>query len=343
MNNIEEIMATCPLKHDIRERLWEKYVSKLGKRPIKYLTLYCPPLMDVKHFCKKGYVVLKDGVYKGVVGVTDESLRGYSQTISEGEGRLELLKDGALIHELLERNEKDLIEKFAFDVINLDYCNHIYGTADKQYKQYISNNLQDVISIIEMQHKKNAGEFVLFITTRTDRSRIGRGFASSFTRDLRHRIDLNVNSNSNFENGYRRIFGSKSWSEICNTKFKDFITVGIVKLVSMQLAKRKFTIANCDTFWLHRDTGSFPEDFLHVALLVRKGNRVKYSGSIKHLYQIGTTAYLEGGAAIILDKIINSKIVVLKVSNDKVRLQGKYGRYIESLRENFELKIPRSI
>lgn len=340
MGSIINLMANCPLKQDIRERLWEPYIKKLGIKPIKYLTLYCPPLTDVKHFWSKGHIKLEKGVYKGAVGITNEPQKGYSQTISEGVGRLELLKEG-IMHNLLEKREKDLIEKFPFDVINLDYCNHIYGSYDNQY---ISGNLQDIAAIIKQQDRKECGEFVLFATTRTDRSRPGgRGFPVTFIRNLSERIGLNIDKNINFEKGYKQIFGGESPFDIARKNSNMFISIGIIKLISMCLAEKSYAIKDCDVFWLTRTERGPLRKFLHIALLVNRGKPLKCSGQTRYLEQVGTTEYIENGAAIILDKVINRNIVFLNDRVDKGRLQKKYGEYIKSLKESFELTVSEPI
>lgn len=340
MGSIIGLMENCPLKQDIRERLWESYIKKLGIKPIKYLTLYCPPLTDVKHLCNKGYIKLEKGVYKGAVGITNRPQKGYSQTISEGVGRLELLKEG-IMHNLLEKREKDLIEKFSFDVINLDYCNHIYGRYNNQY---ISGNLQDIVAIIKQQDRKECGEFVLFVTTRTDKSRPGgRGFPVTFIRDLSERIGLNIDKNINFKRGYRQIFGGKSPFNIAGENFNTFISIGIIKLISMCLAKKSYAIKDCNVFWLTRTEKGPPRELLHIALLVNRGKPLKCSGQTRYLWQVGTAEYIENGAAIILDRVKNSDIVFLSERADREKLQKKYGEYIKSLKESFELPISEPI
>jgi len=340
MTEISDLMASCPLKQHIRQELWESYIKKLGRKPVKYLTLYCPSIMDVKHFCNRGYIKLEGGVYKGAVGVTDAAQRGYAFTISEGKGRLELLKEG-LLHELLESGERDLIKKFPFDVINLDYCNHIYSSSNTQY---ISNNLQDVAKVITQQDRKGCGSFILFVTTRTDKSRpYGRGFADTFKRNLSERVAVNINSNRNFRRKYKKIFGNKSPFDIARTNFDKFISIGIVKLLSMCLAAKNYTIKDCDAFWLIRTEGGPRRQLLHIALLVTRGKPLEYSGQITYLEQLGTTQHIEEGATIILDKIIHGNIASVNERVDKTRLQAKYGDYIAALRESFEVTIPKPI
>ncbi len=340
MGSIIGLMENCPLKQDIRERLWESYIKKLGIKPIKYLTLYCPPLTDVKHLCNKGYIKLEKCVYKGAVGITNEPQKGYSQAISEGAARLELLKEGVL-HNLLEKREKDLIEKFPFNVINLDYSNHIYGTHNSQY---ISGNLHDITAIIKQQDRKERGEFILFVTTRTDKStRDGRDFSNDFIKDLSERIRLNICENIDFKRGCRQIFGGRSPFNYVEENFNAFISIGIIKLISMCLAEKNYAIKDCDVFWLTRTKGGPPRELLHIALLVSRGKPLKCSRQTRYLWQMGTAAYIEKGATLILDKVINHNIIFLSEKADGGRLQKKYGEYIKSLKKNFELTVPEAI
>lgn len=340
MDNIIDLMKKCPLKQDIRERLWEVYIRKLGIKPMKYLTLYCPPLMDVKHFCSKGHINLEKGVYEGVVGITNVSQRGYRDTISEGVGRLELLKEGVL-HNLLEKREKDLIEKFPFDVINLDYCNHIYGSHNNQY---ISGNLQDIVAIIKQQDRKEQREFVLFVTTRTDKSRSGGiDFPDDFKKGLLERIRLNIHQNIDFKKRCSQIFGGKSLFDYAKENFNTFISIGIIKLFSMCLAEKNYGIKDCDVFWLIRTKGGIRRKFLHIALLVSRGKPQKCSGQTRYLRRTGAAKYMEKGATIVLDKVINHNIIFLTEETDGERLQKEHGEYMKSLEKNFELPISEPI
>lgn len=70
MKEVNAKMAECPLKHEIRVNFWEPFIRKLGLPSIRYLTLYSPPLIDVKYFALQGHIERKDGKYVGAVGVT---------------------------------------------------------------------------------------------------------------------------------------------------------------------------------------------------------------------------------------------------------------------------------
>jgi len=149
--DISERMATDPLKQFIRQNLWEAYIKKLGKPKIKYLTLLCPYLMDVKYFSRNNYIELKDEQYVGVVGIIDKWEDRFSAIISNAPGRPEEILKGFPPHELIKRKEKKLLDQFFFDVINLDYCNFLFG--DKENSQYLSGNLEDIIEIIGLPPK----------------------------------------------------------------------------------------------------------------------------------------------------------------------------------------------
>jgi hypothetical protein len=338
---IEDLMATCPLKQHIREVFWLPYITKLAKKPIKYLTLYCPPLMDVKHFYKKNYIKLEDGVYSGVVGVTNDPEEGYSKTISGAAGRPELLKIG-FIHDLMQKKEKDLLEKFPFDAINLDYCDQLFG---KLNKEDISRNLNDITRIIEHQSKGNSNKFVLFVTTRADISNAGGGFAPNFLDNLSDRIEANIKINPTFNRKYKQLFNNHLPKEIATTNYQSFIATGIIKLISMELAVQGYTIKDCDVFWLTRNQNPPQRDLLHIALFISEGSNddlIKFREN--RLRHIGSFIFLEMGATLILDKIIGGQIKSINEIEHRKSLEMEYGKYLESLnKENFELPVPEPI
>lgn len=345
MGNVDELMATCPLKQYIREHLWEAFIKKLKRKPISYLTFYAPTIMDVKHFTEKGYIKFEEMVYKDVVGITNDETRGYPETIKEGRGRLEVLKIGEA-HELIMSLDKDLMDKFPFDVINLDYCNYIFG--DKS-SPYISNNLKDISLIIKHQNSKGCNEFILFITTRTDKSKPLRGkadekisFAESFINELKNRIQLNMKENVTFQNKYNNIFSKQDIDQVAELQYNDFINIGIAKLISMELATNGYTIKDCNSMWLIRNEKKPQRDLLHMAIHAVKG---KVSNiKTEKLNQYGSYLFLEGGVTVMLDKIKDKEINLLAESKDKERLTAQLGTYMKQLRDyTFEIKIPEPL
>jgi len=106
MTDIDKLMATCPLKQEVRVNLWEKYIRKIKNANISYLTLFSPPLVDVKHFAKNGLISFERGVYKNVVALTLNDQESYAKLVTEGLGRPELVKIGYL-HKLLQSAMKD--------------------------------------------------------------------------------------------------------------------------------------------------------------------------------------------------------------------------------------------
>jgi hypothetical protein len=340
MYDIDEKMATCPLKQEIRQNLWEIYIRKLKKSSISYLTLFSPPLMDVKHFANKGIVVFQDGIYKNVVAITRTWKEGYNKIIKESRGRPELIKVG-LINDFLSQKDKELIDKFPFDVINLDYCNSIFGTENKPY---LSENLKDLQQIIGYQNKKDCQKFILFITTRTDKNNPGGiGFAANFLSDLSRRIKVNIDYHKNFNDKYKTLFNYVMPHDLVNQDFENFISLGLVKLIGMELASHTYTIQSSDIHWLKRDTGKYQRDLLHIALLIEKGKPINYKPR-KKIQDIGTTIQLDAGVVTVLDRMINGEIKTINERNDLQRLQQKNGKHITSLREDtFEIPIPRPL
>lgn len=341
MGNIDELMATCPLKQYIRQNLWETFIKKLNRKPISYLTFYAPTIMDVKHFTKRGYIKFEESVYKNVVGITNDEPRGYPTAIGEGKGRLEVFKIGEA-HKLISSSDKDLICKFPFDVINLDYCNYIFGPNNNPY---ISGNLKDISLIIEHQKKNKCREFILFITTRTDKRKKQEGksvsFAKIFIDSLKSRIKSNIQVNPEFRKKYKVIFsGDIDQAEKLN--YKDFINIGIVKLIAMELAANGYVIKDCSAMWLVRDEVSPQRDLLHIAIHVGQGAVKKVKS--KELSQYGGVSYLEGGVTLILDKISNGKVESLTEKKDRDKLNKLLGSYIKQLREDtFEIKVPEPL
>jgi hypothetical protein len=344
MSNIGQLMAHCPLKQFIRENLWEKYVKKLNKKPIKYFTFYAPTIMDIKHFCKRGYVKFEDNVYKDVASITNNEEEGYAAIISEGAGRPEILRIGEA-HKLISTRDREFISKFPFDVINLDYCNYIFGD---NVSPYLSGNLKDIKLILERQKKANSEEFILFVTSRTDRTKKAKagkgdriGFASNFIDELITRINVNLAKNLEFREKFRSLFPSKSIESVIKESYSEFISIGIMKLISMSLASYKYEIVDCESAWLTRDAKEPVEDLLHVAFHVKKGKVKRHGG--KGLSEFGseTFYYLESGVVKVLDQIISGTVIALTEQKDYKVLNDKLGPYIEELREEtFELPVP---
>ncbi|GAH48289.1 unnamed protein product, partial [marine sediment metagenome] len=80
-----EVWDLCPLKQEIRAKLWESYVRKVtgGAALRSYLTLYSRSLMDVKYLTERGLITFDGEKYRGVVGVT-HSPPAYAQAVRRG-------------------------------------------------------------------------------------------------------------------------------------------------------------------------------------------------------------------------------------------------------------------
>jgi len=333
--SISKKMETCPLKQHIRAKLWKDYMGKLRKNKLKYLTLYCSSMMDIKYFTNAGYVNYEDDSYHGVTAITDKE-GDYSDAISRVKGRPELLKFGRL-HKLIEKKEQDLIDQFPFDAINLDYCNHIYG---ENQSAFLSSNLEDIRQIIKKQAEKTCPEFVFFITTRTDKnSKKGIGFSRSFIKVLQDGITLNNDNNVDFREKYTDIYKDKTPAELYRSLYDNFITIGLIKLVAMELATRNYAIMDCSAYWLIRNQGSPELDLLHLALHIRRDKAKRVS--TRKVSQMGARFYIEKGAAKILDRIKSSEISSINEIDDRERLNSIYKDYLIKLKKKtFEIQLP---
>ncbi|HHT9138057.1 MAG TPA: hypothetical protein ACFYEK_12560 [Candidatus Wunengus sp. YC60] len=330
MPGIEDKMVKCPLKQYFRDRFWLPYIEKLQKKPIKYLTLYCPPAMDVRHFCRKGLIEFNDGVYKGAVGIAWD-VAGYVRTANNLEGRMEKFKIGK-ISNFLRNGDKELIDSFPFDVINLDYCNHIVNN-------YVSDNLEDISRVTAMQKSKNCSQFVLFVTTRTDKNKSQVGFPVSFLKLLNNRINLNISRFKEFRDKYNKLFNGRNPNE------NEFLLIGIVKFVSSILAENGYLIQECSAGWIMRNIikpGQPERDLLHLAFLVSLKKVKKIYR--RTFYEYGGNVHLEPSAARILDQMLAKRVHILTEKDDEKKLEKIYGEYLTNLKEtNFELSIPLPI
>jgi hypothetical protein len=342
MGDVDEKMSRCPLKQEIRQDLWESYINKINKNNVKYLTLYSKYMMDVKHFAHKGIIGLDGKEYKSVVAITDEWRDGYTRMIEQSKARPGLIRVG-YIHELIENKDKDLIDSFPFDVINLDYCNFMFGTKNNPY---LSSNLKDIQKIIHEQNRHNSDEFIVFVTSRTDRNNVNRvGFAQDFLLDLSRRINLNISTHKDFGEKYKFLFPGKEPEELIKSDYDSFISIGLVKLIGMELASYEYTIENSHVYWLKRDANIGKErDLLHIAIHVKRGKSIKSHPPRKKIVDYGLTISLDKGVVTILDGISNKRVKTITEIKDKERLEKKHGGYIKTLREDtYEIPIPNPI
>ena len=319
MSGISDLMSECPLKQYIRDKFWVPNINKLKKNQIRYLTLYEPPAIDIRHFHKRGLIEYKDAIYRGVVGVTYNE-EGYSKTINNLQGRPELLKLGEM-NKLLQSEDKELISKFPFDVINLDFCNHIVNN-------YISDNLESIALITKHQKASKCEKYILFVTSRTDRD--PTGFKTSFIEFLKARINVNIKGNSEFRKKYNSLFGTKPPDR------DNFLLIGIVKELANILSVQGYVIDDCEAVWLIRDNRSRQLDLLHLAFLV---SLKKPNTSPKRFSEHG--GGLEFSAVRILDELIDNHVETITEKKDSAQYEKMYGTYLDEIRDtNYELSIP---
>jgi len=339
---VEDIMARCPLKHDIRDSLWVPFARKVaGSRALsKYLTLYSPPMMDIKHFHRNRLLDYDGETYRGVVAVTyDEG--HFAEAMKKSAGRPALLLPGNIDSLLTVEDTPDakrLKSEFPFQVINLDYTNWLFGQANTRP---ISEHLEAIEEIIRLQHGKQSNEFVLFVTTRAERggTPTRNRFTGAFLRDLSDRIDENLRGNPEFFQSFRRCFGDFAGKDLLARNYKSFVPLGISKLVAGILARHSYEIESADGRVLVRDQRRPVRWLLHLAFHIRSAILPRAS----RLKQLGRPRdfYFERTLAGFVDLVGNGRLLSLSETADGRRLRTKHGAYVRELAaQTLDLAIP---
>lgn len=337
MATLDNTMATCPLKHEIRTALWDKYVSKIKKEHKKYLTLFSPPLMDVKYLQRKGHIEINDYRYNDVVGVylQDKKDENYTKIISEGKARIGSLIEGDIND--INKINREIKPHFPFDVINLDYCNYITAGT---YSPYVSEHLNAIEEFIKFQSLNGQQDFILFVTSRIDPTTSkNKGFDKEFLDHLLSIIDDNIKTYSVWENGYKKAFDNLTLKQFRNALTQDFITIGLTKLLAHPLSRYEYKIHDADAYRLIRDKKNPPIDLLHLAFHLKlvKSSKQKIQGYTQ-------SRNYEKESKVILNKYIDHKVIILSEKVDEKRLKQIHGEIITDLnKENFEHPVPDPI
>jgi hypothetical protein len=330
---VDEIMAKCPLKHEIRTALWQKYIQKLcGSSPLQsYLTLYSPPLMDVKLFADKGLIEFDGDVYKGVVGATYDK-PAYAKAIRQLRGRLELLLP-VDINKLLSRPisyrdyARQFNDHFPFQAINLDYTNSLFTTGTKEE---ISVHLQAIDALLKKQKDKDIKEFVLFVTTRAEKGTYNQKFLD----ELKTRIKENIDYTVGFKPAFVSSYNVNTEDELARADHNNYISLGIVKFLAQLLVDYQFVIQDCDAKWLTRSNSKLLHLALHIKQHVSPAPSVKLSrmGKRKIQYEKEVIAFMAKTKQGIED---------LREDRDRDSLNAKHSTEISKLsKDTFELDVP---
>lgn len=327
---VDELMATCPLKHEIRVSLWRPYILKLRKRPITYLTLYSPPIMDVKLLQHLGLISVDDEKYLGVVGVGINA-ESEADTVSNLDRRLDLLISGeinGLINgKKTSKKVKQLDEKFPFDVINLDYTDplHKYGLD-----QELSPHVEAIDNIFKKQQKGNSDQFVLFLTTFT---RI-EAYKDDFISHLKEIIDDNIAKTPNFKEKLLEVTGYDNQKDYFDNLTNNCFAVAITKLILKFMADYNYTLAAGDIQWLIRDAKPPERNLLHLAFHIKRYVAPKIASK----KNIGNRKNNVEHKSV---EFIRESYVELKETTDRERLNATHSQQITSFNnKTFEIKIP---
>jgi len=336
-----EPWAKCPLKQEIRVSLWEPFVRSLtGGRPLQnYLTLYSPSLMDVKHFADTGLIEF-DGqsqMYKGVVGVTYDDT-SFAKAIELGLGRPEVLLPGdinKILTQLKNPHHKQLVEKFPFEAINLDYEDSIFS-GSKPFP--VPEHLEALDKLFDIQDKKACQKFCLFFTTRAEQSQ----FPPKVVSDLEQIIDQNLLISATFNQAFNQTYSVNTGADLLNSNYDDFATFGVIKLIVSMLSDRDYEITNCSVSWLNRDVKGGGARLLHTAFIIEKST-VQSPTSAARVRQYGRRKLRSHASHLLL--YLNSRatngLTVLKESTHQIAMQAKHGNNITRLLSTtYQLEVP---
>ncbi|MBS1687532.1 MAG: hypothetical protein JSS96_02315 [Bacteroidetes bacterium] len=327
---VDEIMATCPLKHEIRVNLWVPYIKKLNKTPISYLTLYSPPLMDVKYLEHCKLIEEKDGVYKQVVGVGIDA-EGEANTVSQLDKRLELLLSGNinnLINGTIKTAKvKQLEDKFPFDVINLDYTDTLHRQG---LNTQISPHILAISNIFEKQKKGKVDQFVLFLTAFVAPQHYNQGFIDY----LKELIDINIRETPNFGSKLERLFNCNNSNDYYNNHTNECFAVALTKVVLHNMHDYHFTLEEGEIKWLIRDENMPERRMLHLAFYIKEF----IPPPITKRANIGQRKNDVKNKSV---QFLKASYHTLRETEDRERLNRKHQKQItEFNRLTFELNVP---
>lgn len=336
-----EPWATCPLKQEIRVGLWESFVRSLtGGRPLQsYLTLYSPSLMDVKHFGDTGLIEFDEQkhMYKGVVGVTYDT-KAFAEAVKLGLGRCEGLFPGN-INEILTQvknpQHKQLVEKFPFEAINLDYEDSIFS-GSKSFP--VPEHLEALDKLFDIQNKKACQRFCLFFTTRAEPGQ----FPHKVVSDLEQIIDQNLLISAAFNQAFNQTYSVNTGADLLGSNYDDFATFGVIKLIVSILSDRDYEVIDCSANWLNRDAKGGGAKLLHTAFIIEKST-VQSPTSAARVRQYGRRklGYHARHLLLYLNSRATNGLTVLKESTHRAAMQAKHGGDITRLlATTYQLEVP---
>ncbi len=272
MADVDDLMQKCPLKHEIRVKFWAPFIRKLKRAPISYLTLYSPPLMDVKYFNHCGYIKAVNGKYSDVVGVTVDK-DAFADSNSSLDNRLELLLPGNINDLLNGKNKstfaKQLESKFPFDVINLDYTDALHKYS---IELELSPHFQAIETILKKQKTKD--KYTLFLTTYVDLNI----YNENFLNDLKEILDDNIKNTVGFYEKFQAVCNCENATEFMKTNSNNFFVISLLKYILLFLKDYGYTLKEAGIKWIVRDAKEPTRSMLHLAFLIETFVPVPASG-----------------------------------------------------------------
>jgi hypothetical protein len=298
-------------------------------------------MMDIKHLCRRGLLRFDGESFPGVIAIT-YNRHHYAAALAQSSGRPEILLYGDiddLITSETSEDAKRLRQRFPMQAINLDYTNSLFGQANVQP---ISDHLAAVEEIIRLQHRHNAQEFVLLLTTRAERSK--RPGCDQFTRDflndLAQRVDENIMHHTDFRSSFEKTFGRVSGDGLLRRDYAVFVPIGLSKLICQMLAQHSFELAEIDGRVLERNKKPPIRWLLHLALRVRPA----IAPRARRLSTLGRSGGLfERHLAGFIEQVGAGELAWINEKDDHDRLNARYGSYVGKLAsQTLDLKIPEA-
>jgi hypothetical protein len=296
-------------------------------------------MMDIKHLYRRRLLEFDGERFSGVIAVT--YIRDhYAAALASSSGRPEILLFGDindLITSETSEDAKRLKQRFPLQAINLDYTNSLFGQANTRP---ISDHLAAVEEVIRLQHRHNAQDFVLLVTTRAERStRPGKDqFTGHFLKDLADRVNENITHHADFRSSFGKAFGPANGNGLLKRNYAAFVPIGLSKLICQMLAQHSFEVAEIDGRVLERNKKPPSRWLLHLALRVRPA----IAPRARKLSTLGRSGGLfEKHLSEFVEQVGSGELEWINERGDHERLSAKHASYVSELAsQTLDRKIP---
>lgn len=238
-----------PRKQWVREEQWAKHCRKLmeeflgAEKEFTYLSLPGPDLLDVRFLSQTCLAAKKNLRFLGFNNPADESP---ANQISLTKGVAEICQSdhvsnfSSVIPDRLENlasaesvANKTLAEFGSLDAINIDLCNSMLGHVPLSRQATYYDALH---ALFEHQKNNRTKPFLLFLTTRTDRSALKESAVAKLATAVKKNLS-NPDFKDKLSKDFRvdafeviKLIDSKKLSlEWSNRKVSKFVSVALIK------------------------------------------------------------------------------------------------------------------